>query len=126
MSFTEPSHLRSAAVKHDSPCNFGLHDLKLAVQTMRKLDLSFGVVINRAMSSGRRITEYCRREGISILLEIPDDRRAAVAYSRGQLLVETVPELREYFERLVFRILSETQHRNKGAKASLENLARMT
>lgn len=107
------------------PSPFGLHDLKLAIQTMRMLGLGFGVVINRAISSNQCITEYCRSEGIPILLEIPDDRGAAVAYSRGQLLVETVPEMREYFERLVFRILSETRHKNNSAKTYLENLAGM-
>ena len=89
---------------------FGLHDLRLAVDTMRKLDLNFGVVINRVSSEDRRVAEYCRNEQIPVLLEIPEDRKAAEAYSKGQLLVEVIPGFRELFERLCERILSEFHH----------------
>ena len=102
---------------------FGLHDLKLAVETMRRLELSFGVVINRTMSLDQRVVKYCTSEHIPVLLEIPDDRRAAVAYSRGQLIVEAVPELRELFERLCCRIISEIRRKGKLNKASAENIA---
>jgi MinD superfamily P-loop ATPase len=76
------------------PTPFGLHDLKLAVETVRKLELAFGVVINRADAGDGRTRQYCAEEGIRILLEIPDDRRIAEAYSRGQPAVEAVPEIR--------------------------------
>jgi MinD superfamily P-loop ATPase len=119
-----------AAVRHSNyvllvtePSPFGLHDLKLAVETIRRLDLNFGVVINRAISSDRRVVKYCESEHIPVLLQIPDNRRAAVAYSRGQLLVETVPELREYFERLALRVLSEVERKKRGEKAGRSNLA---
>jgi MinD superfamily P-loop ATPase len=102
------------------PSPFGLHDLKLAVETVLRLNLDFGVVINRSISVDQLVTKYCKSEQIPVLLEIPDDKRAAIAYSRGQLLVETVPDLREYFERLVCRILSEIERRKKGAKAGQE------
>lgn len=92
---------------------FGLHDLKLAVETTRRLGLDFGVVVNRAATSDHRVVEYCKSEQIPLLLEIPDDRRAAVAYSRGQLIIEAVPELRELFERLCCRIISGMHHKGK-------------
>lgn len=102
---------------------FGLHDLKLAVETMRRLELSFGVVINRTTSRDQRVVAYCKSEHIAILLEIPDDRRAAVAYSRGQLIVEAVPEMRELFERLCCRIFSEMQREGKLSKTGRTNIA---
>jgi MinD superfamily P-loop ATPase len=89
---------------------FGLHDLRLAVDTMRMLNLNFGVVINRVISADRRVAEYCRNEQIPVLLEIPEDRKAAEAYSQGQLLIEVIPGFRELFERLYERILSECHH----------------
>lgn len=95
------------------PTPFGLHDLKLAVETAKKIGLGFGVVVNRASGSWHCVAEYCRVAQIPILAEIPDDRRAAVAYSRGQLIVEAVPELRETFERLCCRIILEIQRRTK-------------
>jgi len=74
------------------PTPFGLHDLILAVATVRKAGLPFGVVINRADSGDDRVRIYCAREGIPILLEIPDDRRVAEAYSRGGTLLSAAPE----------------------------------
>ena len=86
------------------PTPFGLNDLVLAVETMRQLGLPFGVVINRADVGDGRVTDYCATEGIPVLLEIPDDRRIAEAYSRGKLAVEAVRETSEAFERLCARI----------------------
>jgi len=82
------------------PTPFGLHDLTLAVDTVRALDLPFGVVINRVGVGDDRVQRYCRMEGIPILLEIPDDRRVAEAYSRGELMVDALPEYRAHFARL--------------------------
>ena len=82
------------------PTPFGLHDLTLAIDTVRALDLRFGVVINRVGVGDDRVQRYCANEGIPILLEIPDDRRVAEAYSRGELMVDALPEYRAYFAQL--------------------------
>lgn len=76
------------------PTSFGLHDLKLAVATMRQIRLPFAVVINRADAGDERVAQYCAEEAIPILLSIPDDRRVAEAYARGELMVAAVPEMR--------------------------------
>ncbi len=82
------------------PTAFGLHDLQLAVDTVRALGLPFGVVINRSGIGDSRVHHYCAQENISLLLEIPDDRRIAEAYSRGQIIIDALPEYRPHFERL--------------------------
>jgi MinD superfamily P-loop ATPase len=82
------------------PTPFGLHDLTLAVETVRKLKLPFGAVVNRSDAGDGRVIDYCRREGIPVLLELPDDRRVAEAYSRGEAMVEALPEYRRAFEGL--------------------------
>ena len=82
------------------PTPFGWHDLKLAVEMVRELRIPFGVVVNRVGIGDDRVHMFCRTEGIPILLEIPDDRRIAEAYSRGELLVEALPEYVPHFERL--------------------------
>jgi MinD superfamily P-loop ATPase len=82
------------------PTPFGLHDLKLAIDTVRELKLPFGVVINRVGIGDDRVHVFCAQENIPVLLEIPDDRRIAEAYSRGQIIVEALPEYRAHFERL--------------------------
>jgi MinD superfamily P-loop ATPase len=87
------------------PTPFGLHDLKLAVDVVRELRIPFGVVINRVGIGDDRVHGFCKQEGISILLEIPDDRRIAEVYSRGEIIVEAMPEYRVRFKRLWAAVL---------------------
>jgi MinD superfamily P-loop ATPase len=88
------------------PTPFGLHDLLLAVEMVRELGIPFGVLVNRVGIGDDRVHEFCRREGVPILLEIPDDRRIAVAYSNGRLIVDALPEYRGLFQRLADRLMS--------------------
>ena len=88
------------------PTPFGLHDLTLAVDMVREIKVPFAVVINRVGIGDERVHEYCRAENIPILMEIPDDRRIAEAYSRGELMVDTLPEYRGLFQKLYERICS--------------------
>ncbi len=85
------------------PTPFGLNDLKLACDMVRELAIPFGVVINRVGAGDDRVHSFCRDSGIPILMEIPDDRRIAEAYSRGELMVDALPEYRSVFERLIYR-----------------------
>jgi MinD superfamily P-loop ATPase len=88
------------------PTPFGLHDLTLAVDMVRELRIPFGVVINRVGSGDNRVHVYCCRENVPILAEIPDDRRIAEAYSRGELIVEALPEYRDLFAELAEKLLA--------------------
>ena len=85
------------------PTPFGLWDLRLAVDMVRELRIPFGVVVNRVGIGDERVHRFCKEQGIPILLEIPDDRRIAEAYSRGELMVDALPEYRGHFQRLVER-----------------------
>lgn len=76
------------------PTPFGLHDLKLAIDTLRELGKPFAVAVNRSNDTPNRITEYCSGENIPVLLQIPEDRRVAEAYSRGEILTTVLPELK--------------------------------
>jgi len=99
---------------------FGLADLELAVGAVREMQIPFGVVINRSGLGDDRVEEYCDREGISLLQRIPNDRRVAEAYSRGETIVESVPEFRPVFEDLL-RAITELQFEHSqqdGAKTS--------
>lgn len=82
------------------PTPFGLHDLTLAVETMREMGLPFGVLINRADTGDERVRKYCAKENISVLTEVSDDRRIAEAYSRGEPIVRALPEYRQVFRKL--------------------------
>ncbi len=67
------------------PTPFGLHDLKLAVETMRHVGTPFAVVINRDGIGNADVEDYCREEHIDILARIPNDRKIAEVYSSGGL-----------------------------------------
>lgn len=99
------------------PTPFGLHDLRLAVETVREIGVPFGVAVNRVGVGDDRVHRYCDCEKIPILLEIPDDRRIAEAYSRGKLIVEVLPEYRTVFEVLTEKILTLTGNRRNGFRA---------
>jgi len=86
------------------PTLFGLHDLQLAVEVVRSLKLPFGVVINRAGAGERELVEYCRVGHIDILARIPDDRRIAEAYSRGEPACDVDAPYAELFRDLLGRL----------------------
>ena len=85
------------------PTPFGLHDLAIAVDTLRPMGLPFGVVVNRA-DEDRRVQDFCRSNTIPVLAELPDDRRVAETYARGELLFDRLPEWRERFKALWHQI----------------------
>ena len=86
------------------PTPFGLNDLALAVGMVRALGVPFGVLINRSDIGDASVREYCAREGIPVLMEIPEDRRIAEAYSRGAPAIAAVPELSPRFRELADRL----------------------
>jgi MinD superfamily P-loop ATPase len=79
------------------PTPFGLNDLSLAVEVVRKLGITCGVVINRVGVGDEEVERYCHQQGIPILLKIPLDRNIAMFYSKGIPLIEGMPRWREEF-----------------------------
>jgi MinD superfamily P-loop ATPase len=91
------------------PTPFGLNDLILAVEVVRKLNMPFGVVINRANLGDNKVEEYCGDENIMILMRIPFDRKIAVAYSEGIPLVEVNGGYHEKFTQM-FSAIKDSIH----------------
>jgi MinD superfamily P-loop ATPase len=87
------------------PTPFGLHDLRLAVEMVRKVGIPAGVVINRDGIGNDDTEQYCRAENIPVLMRIPDDRRIAEAYSRGEMIVDILPEIKSKFMELLGKLL---------------------
>jgi MinD superfamily P-loop ATPase len=86
------------------PTPFGLNDLKLAVEMLRKLTIPCGVVINCADIGDEEVQKYCKDEDIPILMTIPWDRRIAEAYSKGIILIDALPEFKNRFSQLYGKI----------------------
>ena len=82
------------------PTPFGVNDLKLAVETVRKLKKDFGVVINRYGIGNDEVITYCDEEKIPILAKIPNSRKIAELYSTGQLIYDKVPEMKKELEKI--------------------------
>jgi len=88
------------------PTPFGLHDLKLAVEAVKLLDIPCGIVINRSDIGDNHVKIYAAKENIPVLMEIPFDRRIAEIYSKGRLLIEDMPEWTDKFRELYGKIES--------------------
>jgi MinD superfamily P-loop ATPase len=86
------------------PTPFGLYDLKLAVGAAQMMNIPLGLVINRSDLGDDSVREYAHQKSLPILMEIPFDRQIAEAYSRGEMLVDLVPEWKDRFLELHYRI----------------------
>lgn len=86
------------------PTPFGLHDLTLAVEVVRKLNVPFGVVINKSGLGDDTVTTFCAKNKIRVLLSIPHDKSIAQTYSKGELLIETT-HYKKLFKALYNQIL---------------------
>lgn len=102
-----------AAVLVSEPTPFGLHDLRLAVAMVRDIGIPFGVIINRVGIGDGRVHAFCAEEGISVIGDIPDDRRIAETCSRGGLIVEALPEYRGLFHSLRGAIMNMTRRHSE-------------
>ena len=86
------------------PTPFGLNDLILAVETVRKFGIPCGVVINRAGVGDRKVEQYCMEENIPVMLTIPMNSGIARFYSKGITLVEGLSNWKKDFVGLFDRI----------------------
>ncbi len=93
------------------PTPFGLHDLILAVEAVKILDIPKGLVINRSDIGDSKVKNYAEKENIPVLMEIPFDKKIAQTYSKGKLIVEEMPEWKEKFKRLYKRINELSERR---------------
>jgi len=97
----ESVHKSNYCILVTEPTPFGLHDLKMMVQVLEKIEIPFGVVINRAGIGDRKVYDYCEEKGVPILLEIPFQRRIAELYSRGIPFVAEMPDWKKRFQFLL-------------------------
>lgn len=86
------------------PTPFGLHDLSIAVAVAEKLDIPLGLVINREREKFQPLEKYIRDHGMEVIARIPEDRRIAECYSRGEIIIEALPEYRPLFNELAINI----------------------
>jgi MinD superfamily P-loop ATPase len=59
---------------------------------LQELGLPHAVLLNRADIGDDGVHGYCQSQEIEILMEIPEDRAIAEAYSRGRMLIAEQPD----------------------------------
>jgi len=90
------------------PTPFGLNDLKLAVDMIKELKKPFGIVINKSNENDALIEDYTREENISILAKLSDERKIAEAYSKGEIIIDILPEYENIFTELANFLTGDT------------------
>ena len=86
------------------PTPFGLHDLRLAAELARVLNIPAGVVINRDGMGDAGTDLFCQEAGLPILMRIPYERAIAEGIARGRPLVDIHPEYADRFRALFAQI----------------------
>lgn len=86
------------------PTPFGLHDLKLAAQVAKELNIRTGVIINRNGVGHAGVEDFCKAEKIPVLMRIPYDLAIAKGTAQGQPLVEIYPEYSSLFQQVFIEI----------------------
>ncbi|KOF55693.1 (4Fe-4S)-binding protein [Clostridium sp. DMHC 10] len=77
-----------SAILVTEPSEFGLHDLKMAVELVKMYNIPFGIVINKDDGSDNIVKKFCREEKISLIGTIPYSKDTAVIYSKGEILYD--------------------------------------
>ena len=83
------------------PTAFGFHNFKMVHRLALLLGKPCGVVINKADAPYAPLEEYCEKQGLPILLQIPYSERLAALGAAGEIASEQDPDLAESFCRLL-------------------------
>jgi len=93
---------------------FGFHDLQIAVSVAQNLGKPIGVVINRQNGEFPSLITYLLKNDLPVLMVVPEDIEIARCYSRGELIIKTLPLYIDQFMELVVnirRLLGKTKCR---------------
>ena len=102
------------------PTPFGINDLKLAVEMSREIGQEPVIIINRARYRDDNLKKYCHRQNLEIIGEIPDDRKIAEIYSKGELVVEKLPQYNELFENIADKLIKISKKKRTVKKAKIK------
>lgn len=91
------------AILVTEPTAFGLHDLKMAVELVKRLNIPFGLIINKYDENNLYLKEYIEEEGIKIVGYLPYKKEIAEAYSKGKILIEA-KEYKDAFKNIANNI----------------------
>ena len=85
---------------------FGTHNLKMVYELTKVFNKPLGVVLNKCLEGRNPSEEFCRSEGIDILINIPFDHEIGKKNADGELAVKVNEKAYEIFEEL-WRVMRE-------------------
>lgn len=91
------------AILVTEPSEFGLHDLKMAIELVKMYDIPFGIIINKDDDNDNIIKRYCRENNINLLGAIPYNKDIAKLYSKGDIICKDY-KYKNMFENLLMNI----------------------
>ena len=77
-----------AAILVTEPSEFGLQDLKRAVELVKMYKIPFGIIINKDNGEDNIVKKYCSEQEIKIIGLIPYSKDTATLYSKGEILYD--------------------------------------
>lgn len=86
---------------------FGFNDLKLAINVLRQINISFGIVINKYDENFNKLDEYIHDNKLNLLLKIPFSMSIAESYSKGESPSETIKDYRQMMIGLFNKVIIE-------------------
>jgi len=91
------------------PTPAGEHDLRIAVEVVKQLELPFGIVNNRSNVGDDRIKRYTNDNNYRLLLELPHSNEIINLYSRGLPLIGNNDKFDTVFQDLWNHIMEGIQ-----------------
>ncbi len=82
------------------PTPAGEHDLKIAIEVVKKLKIPFGIVNNRSNVGDNRIIRLVEKNEYNLLSEIPHDNEILYLYSHGLPLIGSSKKFDSIFGKL--------------------------
>lgn len=76
------------AILVTEPSEFGLHDLKMAVELVKMYNIPFGILINKDDGKDNIVKKYCVKEKIGLIGTISYSKETAIIYSKGEVLYD--------------------------------------
>ena len=95
------------------PTLFGVQNLSMVYELVKLFDKPCGVVINKALEGETMAEDYCRENGIPILMEIPYEPEIGFLNSKGMLTADR-EKYSGLFEDLLRKIRGEMSHEATG------------
>lgn len=92
------------------PTLFGVHNLNMVVDLVKLFKKPFGVVINKSMDGDNPVKEFCKKEGINILANIPFDKALGTLNSNALIAARESEKYKEIFSSILESIVMEVEN----------------